>query len=110
MGEIINFQERAQALTTAYEEDEHLNGAPLTSDPFPNFIIHRISHGRALMEAHVSTALAEAMVDAVKASVEPCSFYIYKRDESTAWIDGNLPTTVALTLLEMLAPGHLAAA
>jgi hypothetical protein len=63
------------------------------------------------MEAHVSTALAEAMIVAVNASSGPCSFEIYKRDESAAWIDGNLPTAVALALLEMLAPGgDLAAA
>jgi hypothetical protein len=58
MGEIINFQERAQALNTASDnEDEYLSGAPVTPDPFPDFKILNISHGRALMEAHVPAAI-----------------------------------------------------
>jgi hypothetical protein len=77
--------------------------ASITPDPFPDFKIFSMSSGRAPMEAHVSTALAEAMIKVVKGSPEPCSLEIYKRDESTAWLEGNLPTAVTLSLLEMLA-------
>jgi hypothetical protein len=50
-----------------------------------------VSNGRALLEAHVSAATAEAMVEVAKGSSDPVSFEVYKRDERTAWIDGNVP-------------------
>jgi hypothetical protein len=103
MGEIISFQERAQAFSTANDEDEYLSDAPGAPDPFPHFQIW-VSYGRALLGAHVPAAIAEAMIEVMKASPEPCSFEIYKRDASTAWIDGNVPTAVALDLGTMLAP------
>jgi hypothetical protein len=43
------------------------------------------------------------MVKVVKASSDPVSFEIYKRDESVAWIDGNVPLAMVAPLLEMLA-------
>jgi hypothetical protein len=90
--------------TTDIDECDIVNPlASIAPDPFPDFKILSISNGRALMEAHVPAVLAAAMVAAVKASSHPCSFEIYKRDASTAWIDGNVPAATAVTLLEMLA-------
>jgi hypothetical protein len=77
--------------------------ASITLDAFPDFKILSISNGRALMEAHVPAAVAEAMVAVVKASPHPCSFEIYRRDASTAWIDGNVPLALVVPLIETLA-------
>ena len=99
MCEIIQFPRRE---IDTMSDDIFLDGVPPAPDPFPHFQMW-MGSGRALMEAHVSGALADAMVEAVKASSDPVSFEIYKRDESTAWIDGCVPTAVAVTLLEMLA-------
>lgn len=55
------------------------------------------------MEAHVPAAIAEAMIKVVKTSSEPCSFEIYRRDASTAWIDGNVPVAVVVDMGMVLA-------
>jgi hypothetical protein len=81
------------------------NSAPVAPDPFPGLTIYSVDYGRALMDAHVPAALADALVEMVAASPEcrhRCSFHIYERDENTARIDACVPMTIVRALGEML--------
>jgi hypothetical protein len=106
MSNIIPFPSREVDVCDDDDDDifDFPGSVPATPDPFPDFKILSVGYDRALMEAHVPVALADAMVERVKAFPE-CrrSFEIYERDEMTARIDGCVPLDVVEALLEMLA-------
>jgi hypothetical protein len=106
MCEIIPFPSRDVDMCDDDDIFDFPGSVPVAPDPFPGLTIYSVDYGRALMDAHVPVAIADALVEMVKASPEcqhRCSFDIYERDENTARIDACVPMTVVAALVEMLA-------